>query len=62
MEMANPQPRYEVRCGKDWVRCKYARLTGIRGWLEYELADGTVGLTGPDKWRKVGPDDKEKAT
>ena len=42
---------YYVRCGREWILCKKARET-VKGWLEYELHDCTMGLTQPGKWKK----------
>lgn len=47
-------PRYEVRFGSDiapqWILAKKAAHMK-RGWLHYELRDGTIGLAKPGTWR-----------
>lgn len=51
---------YEIQVGDtaEFIRCKTAEELpksnqGQRGWLHYELADGTIGLKRPGTWRKV---------
>jgi hypothetical protein len=34
-----------------WIKCKKAAEIK-KGWLEYELSDGTVGLKRPGDWKK----------
>jgi hypothetical protein len=47
--------KYEVRVGLEWVACKKA-IVNAKGWLEYELSDGTIGVAAPAKqgvdWRE----------
>lgn len=40
---------YYVFCAGEWLKCTKAKALES-GWLEYELADGTAGLTQPRKW------------
>jgi hypothetical protein len=43
--------KYFVRNGAGWIKCKKAAEIK-KGWLEYELTDGTVGLKQPGDWKK----------
>lgn len=51
----NPQDlpkRYEVRLSGGWAGCRVAeKLKDGDGWLQYQLYDGTVGLSRPGDWR-----------
>jgi hypothetical protein len=46
---------YQVRVDTQWVTVKTAREVR-RGFLEYTLTDGTVGLARPTTWKKLAKD------
>ena len=48
--MKTKRAKYEVELGGKWLVCKKAEPTP-KGWLHYELPDGTNGLCRPGTWR-----------
>jgi hypothetical protein len=46
------KPKYEIRAGQAWIRCKKAQLQPSK-WLHYELHDGTNGIAKPGSWREA---------
>ena len=44
--------KYYIWSVDQWVKCKRAKEAS-KGWLEYELADGTTGLARPSQWQKT---------
>jgi hypothetical protein len=59
--MKNARTKFEVRCGRDeWIKTKKA-VALDSGWLEYETADGTIGLAQPKNFREVPAGQKATA-
>jgi hypothetical protein len=47
------KPKFEIADNHgNWERVKKAEVTP-KGWLHYELPDGTIGLKAPKTWREV---------
>lgn len=42
--------RYEIEIGGEWFVCQKAVETG-KGWLHYQMRDGTNGMKRPGTWR-----------
>jgi len=41
---------FQVRIVDKWETVKKASIA-LKGWLHYELRDGTIGLAQPKNWR-----------
>ena len=53
MAIAVSNPKFEISDNKgNWERVKKGAITP-KGWLHYELPDGTVGLKAPKRFREV---------
>ena len=51
--------KYEIKDGNEWIKCLRAQEDWRKGWLRYELKDGTNGLARPGTWRVAETSQKQ---
>lgn len=49
--MSKKRLRYQIMLCGEWIACSHA-VELPKGWLDYRLRDGTVGLARPGRWRQ----------